>query len=68
MNAFIQKEIKKGIQKGVKELAAYEKKRKSDEDSDDDLNAFLGKNDLEDFNYSDMDNLKIDSDDEGIDV
>ena len=39
-----------------------DKKRKPDaqEDSDSDLNAF----DLKDFNYSDMDNLKIDSDDE----
>ena len=69
MNAFIQKEVAKGIKKGVKQLAAFEKKRKSDDsDSDSDLNAFLGKDSIEDFSYSDMDNLKIDSDDEGIDL
>ena len=49
--------MKKEVKKGVK---LYAKKRKSDESSDDDLNAF----DLKDFNYDDMDNLKIDSEDE----
>ena len=68
MNAFIKKEVAKGIKKDVKELASFDKKRKSDDDSDSDLNAFLGKDSIEDFSYSDMDNLKIDSDDEGIDV
>ena len=68
MNAFIKKEVAKGIKKGVKELAAFDKKRKSDDDSDDDLNAFLGEDKIEDFDYSDMDNLKIDSDDEEVDV
>ena len=56
--AFVQKEVAKGIAK-----IANEKKRKSSDDSDsDDLAAF----DLKDFNYSDMENLKImiDSDDE----
>ena len=58
--AFVKKEIKKGIQKGVKDLAAFDKKRKADDDSSVDLNAI----DLKDFNYDDMDNLKIDSDDD----
>ena len=35
-------------------------KRKSSDDSDDELNAF----DLKDFNYEDMENLRIDSDDD----
>ena len=55
--AFIQKEVVKGIQKGKQCLAAYDKKRKADSDSEsDDLAAF----DLKDFNYEDMENLKID--------
>ena len=49
--------MKKEVKKGVK---LYAKKRKSEDSSDDDLNAF----DLKDFNYDDMDNLKIDSEDE----
>ena len=54
--AFVQKEVAKGIAK-----IANEKKRKSSDDSDsDDLAAF----DLKDFNYSDMENLKVDSDGE----
>ena len=52
--AFVKKEVKKT----AKQFAA--KKRKSSDESDDDLAAF----DLKDFNYDDMDNLKIDSDDE----
>ena len=51
--AFVKKEVKKGAQ-------LYAKKRKSDKSSDDDLNAF----DLKDFDYDQMDNLKIDSEDE----
>ena len=51
--AFVKKEVKKGVQ-------LYAKKRKSDESSDNDLNAF----DLKDFDYDKMDNLKIDSEDE----
>ena len=43
-----------------KDLSAFTKKRKKEDSdsSDDDLAAF----DLKDFNYEDMDNLKIDDD------
>ena len=44
-----------------------QKKRKSDSDSDDDTVASLNNIDLKDFNYEDMDNLKIDSDSDGDD-
>ena len=56
--SFIRKEIKKG----VKDLKAFSKKRKSSDDesgSDGEVMAF----DLKDFNYQDMENLKIDDDD-----
>ena len=56
--AFIRKEIKKGVKKDLK---AISKKRKSDSDDSDssiDIHAF----DLKDFNYEDMENLKIDDD------
>ena len=56
--AFVKKAIKSGVQK---EIAAYDKKRKIKEPGELDLNAF---EDLKDFNYADMDNLKIDSDDD----
>ena len=55
----MQKEVAKGIKKGVKaELKAFsEKKRKADSDDEEgEVNAF----DLADFNYEDMENLKID--------
>ena len=46
---------------GIKGALTSSKKRKSDtESSDDDLNVF----DLKDFNYEDMENLKIDSNDD----
>ena len=56
--SFIRKEIKKGVKKDLK---AISKKRKSDdsEASEGELNAF----DLKDFNYQDMENLKIDDED-----
>ena len=57
--AFIKKQVAKGVQK---ELLSSDKKRKAKEDLD--LNAFEG--DLRGFNYEDMDNLKIDSDDESV--
>ena len=57
--AFIKKEISKGVKKSLE--GQKSKKRKAIEsDSDDDLKAF----DPKDFNYEDMANLKIDSDDE----
>ena len=55
--AFIKKQVSKGVQK---ELMSSDKKRKTKEDPD--MNAFEG--DLKGFNCTDMDNLKIDSDDE----
>ena len=61
-HAFVRKEIAKGVKKQIKkDLSAFTKKRKKDDSvsSDDDLAAF----DLKDFNYEDMDNLKIDDDD-----
>ena len=58
--AFIKKTIKAGVQK---ELNATNKKRSKDDSDDDlDLNAF--EENIEDFNYKEMDDLKIDSDDE----
>ena len=56
----IKKQVKAGVQK---ELNALQKKRKSNDSDDEfDLKAFDKK--LDGFNYSDMDNLKIDSDDD----
>jgi len=55
--AFVKKAISKGVQK---ELASVDKKRKA---SDKEIHAF-DMDDLKDFNYEDMDNLKIDSDDD----
>ena len=56
--AFIKKAVASGVKK---ELNSIDKKRKA-KDDDLDLNAF--DEDLKGFNYSDMDNLNIDSDDE----
>ena len=58
MASFIKKSVAKGVQK---ELNSIDKKRKAKDDKLD-LNAFDG--DLKGFNYEDMDNLKIESDDE----
>ena len=60
LNAFIQKALDSGIRKGI---AAASKKRKS---KGLDLNAFedLDDGELKEFNYEEMDNLKIDSEDE----
>ena len=55
--AFIKKAVAKGVQK---ELNNTEKKKKRKASFD--MNAFDGE--LKDFNYEDMENLKIDSDDE----
>ena len=56
--AFIKKAVAHGVKK---ELNSVDKKRKA-KDDDFDLNAF--DEELKGFNYSAMDNLKIDSDDE----
>ena len=56
--SFIKKSIARGVQK---ELNSIDKKCKA-KDNKLDLNAFDG--DLKGFNYEDMDNLKIESDDE----
>lgn len=56
--AFIKKAVAKGVQK---ELNSVDKKKKRSASFD--LNAF-DDNELKDFNYEDMENLKIDSDDE----
>ena len=58
--AFIKKKVSQGVKK---ELNSVDKKRKADDDEFD-LAAF--DKDLKDFNYTDMDNLKIDSDDDEI--
>ncbi len=58
--ASFQKAVKAGVQK---ELASIDKKRKSNkEDGEMDLHAFDAQ--LKEFNYGDMDDLKIDSDDD----
>ncbi len=57
--ASFQKSVKAGVQK---ELASMDKKRKATK-GDIELHAFDAE--LKDFNYEDMDDLKIDSDDEG---
>ena len=58
LNAYINKWIKKGV---AKELASLDKKRKASEDFD--LHA-IEDGELKNYNYAEMDNLKIDSDDE----
>ena len=55
--AFIAKTVRK-------ELHAFSKKRKNDDMSEGELDQF----DLSNFNYKDMDNLKIDSDDDSVSV
>ena len=53
--------VKKAIAKGVrKELQAASKKRKSDDSSDEEGEHNMLDFDLKDFNYEDMENLKID--------
>ena len=52
--------VKQAVAAGIKEGTKSEKKRKVKDDLD--LNAFEAE--LKDFNYSEMDDLKIDSDDE----
>ena len=58
--AFIKQAVKKGAKNSLKAQTTKKRKEASEAESDDDLNAF----DPKDFNYEDMDNLKIDSDDE----
>jgi len=60
--AFITKQVKAGVEKRMQELNSCDKKRKAD-DSDDDLDLGCLDKELKDFNYEDMDNLKIDDDD-----
>ena len=57
--AFIQKSIKDGLRK---ELNSTDKKRKSDSDEEFDMTAL--EKSIDEFNYEDMNNLKIDSEDE----
>ena len=57
--AFVAKAVRKSI---CKELAVVDKKRKSD-DSDSKGEIHTIDAELKDFNYKDMDNLKIDSED-----
>ena len=64
MAALVKKEVKKYAKKHAQDLAAFSaKKRKDTEDSDsDDDTVDLAAFDLKDFNYEDMENLKIDGD------
>ena len=59
LQAFIKKQVAKGVRK---ELNSVSKRRKNE--SDDELALHALEKNLDDFNYNDMDNLKIDSDDE----
>ncbi len=62
LNAFMKKAIKAGVQKELKAFDTDKKKRKN---ANEDLAAFdVDDADLKEFNYADMDNLKIDTDDE----
>ena len=64
--------VSKAVAKGVKkELAAISKGKRKSEDSDEDGECYLLSSvvdgDLDGFNYEEMENLKIDSDDEASD-
>ena len=59
LNALVKKAVKAGVKK---ELNAISEKKRKATSSDDDLGALDV--DLKDFNYDEMDNLKIDSDDD----
>ena len=62
LNSFMKKAVKAGVQK---ELAAIDTDKKKRKNSNEDLAAFdVDDADLKQFNYADMDNLKIDTDDE----
>ena len=57
LNAYVQAEIAKGIKKAVREeLASFEKKRKADSESEDNLCAI----ELQDFDYDKLKDLSID--------
>ena len=56
LNALVKKAIAKGVQKGIRAA----KKRKSDDSSDEEGEFNMLDFDLKDFNYEDMENLKID--------
>jgi hypothetical protein len=57
--AFINKQVAKGVAKKTRELAAMDKKRKASDSDAEDGEVEL---DLEQFNYSDMENLQLDDD------
>ncbi len=63
LNAIVKKAIAKGVRK---ELNAIQAKRKTDDSSDEEAEFHMIEKslDLKDFNYADMDNLKIEDDDE----
>jgi hypothetical protein len=63
LNAIVKKAIAKGVKK---ELNAIQAKRKTDDSSDEDgeLHMLEQAFDLKDFNYADMENLKIKEEDE----
>ena len=63
LNAIVKKAIAKGVRK---ELNAIQAKRKTDDSSDEEgeFNMLEQAFDLKDFNYADMENLKIEDDDE----
>ena len=63
LNAFVKKFIKDGVKKGLNAMSKDKKRKLSVEEE---LN--LVDMQLKEFNYSDMENLKIDSDDDGISV
>ena len=63
LNAFVKKSIKDGVKKGLNAMSKDKKRKISVEEE---LN--LVDMQLKEFNYSDMENLKIDSDDDGISV
>jgi hypothetical protein len=63
MAALVKKQVKKAMKKHKSNLAAYaSKKRKESDDSESDSSCDLAAFDLKDFNYEDMENLKIDDD------
>jgi len=65
LNAFVKKSIKEGVRKELNSI--QDKKRKASDDDEAELAAIDVV--LKDFNYQDMDDLRIDSEDEGhIDV
>ena len=64
LNAFVKKSIKEGVRKELNSI--QDKKRKASSNDEAELATIDVV--LKDFNYQDMDDLRIDSKDEGIDV